>query len=209
MGDERPGGFMGGALRYGHSGEQSKVGPKVQPSQTTGGKDRARSRSLARARVALGATVLIALLAVGALLALGGGGSTSFASQARAICTNGRSTLNRLPSSPTSIGEGLEIEHKALGVFTREVNELQRLRPPENIAARFHAGLADDQTLLSLFGSIIQRPDFVQLSLTLPGHPQLAPQWLKAWLARTQALQADAKAKFSEIGVPACEKLLR
>jgi hypothetical protein len=66
------------------------------------------------------------------------------------------------------------------------------------IAARFHAGLADDQTLVGLFGSIIQRPDFVQPSLTLPRHPQLAPQWLKAWLARTQALQAEAKARFAD-----------
>ncbi len=136
--------------------------------------------------------------------------SPGFASQATSICNNARTALEaNSQSSPTSVSEGLEIEHTALAVLTRATSELQKLQPPPNIAGRFRAGLADDQTLVGLFRSILQRPDFVQLSITLPGHPNLVPPWLKAWLARSKALQASASANFVQIGIPACEKLLR
>lgn len=55
---------------------------------------------------------------------------------------------------------------------------------------------------------MIARPDFVQLSITLPGHPNLVPAWLKAWLARSRALIAGAHAQFAQAGIPACEKSL-
>jgi hypothetical protein len=55
---------------------------------------------------------------------------------------------------------------------------------------------------------MLARPDFVELSLTLPGHPELVPAWLKAWLAREKALLADAHVKFAQVGVPACETSL-
>jgi hypothetical protein len=55
---------------------------------------------------------------------------------------------------------------------------------------------------------MVARPDFVKLSLTLPGHPNLVPSWLKSWLARQQSLLAEAHARFSEAGIPACEKSL-
>jgi hypothetical protein len=55
---------------------------------------------------------------------------------------------------------------------------------------------------------MMARPGFVKLSLTLPGHPNLVPSWLKKWQAREQALVADAHAKFSQAGVPACEMTL-
>lgn len=136
--------------------------------------------------------------------------SRAFASEATSICNNAHAALEGdSQSSPTSVSEGLEIEHTALAAFTRATSELQKLQPTPNIAGRFRAGLADDQTLVGLFRSILQRPDFVQLSITLPGHPNLVPPWLKAWLARSKALQASANANFAQIGIPACEKLLR
>jgi hypothetical protein len=151
---------------------------------------------------------LPAVSATAIFIATGCGSSPSFASRASTICTNAQASLKALPSHPASVTEGLEVEHKALGVFTQEVNQLQELQPPQNIATQFHAGLTDDQTLVELFSSILKRPDFVHLSLTLPGHPGRAPAWLKAWLAKSQALQANAKSSFAQIGIPACEKSL-
>jgi hypothetical protein len=142
------------------------------------------------------------------LIATGCGNSASFTSQASAICTNAQTSLKALPSHPTSVAAGLELEHTALGVFTREVAQLQKLQPPQNIATEFHAGLTDDQTLVGLLSSILKRPDFVRLAITLPGHPELMPAWLKTWLAKSRALQANAQSSFAQIGVPACEKSL-
>jgi hypothetical protein len=94
-------------------------------------------------------------------------------------------------------------------VYAREVAELQGLQPPSAIAVQFRSGLAADQALLVMFRSILQRPDFVRLSLTLPGHPELVPAWLKSWLAQSEVLQARARASFSGIGLPACERALQ
>jgi hypothetical protein len=55
---------------------------------------------------------------------------------------------------------------------------------------------------------LIDWPDFVELAVTPPGHPQLEPEWLKVWLAREQGLLADARVRFGEAGLPACEKSL-
>jgi len=55
---------------------------------------------------------------------------------------------------------------------------------------------------------MITRPDHVKLSLTLPGHPNLVPVWVKKGITRKHALVADARIKFVQAGVPACTKSL-
>lgn len=93
-----------------------------------------------------------------------------------------------------------------LAILRREVSELEALGPQANAA--FRAGLADDQALFRELSSMLARPDYVHLAITLPDHPDLVPAWLKRWLARSQALQADARTQFAQAGVPACEKSL-
>jgi hypothetical protein len=143
-----------------------------------------------------------------AFVALGGGDKTGpdVRAQATAVCTNAQHALKQLPQSPSSIGEALEIEHRALAIYRREVSQLQELAP--RLGDSFGAGLADDRSLLAGLSSMIARPDFVKLSLTLPGHPNRAPSWLRKWLARQRALLADARAQFSRAGVPACQRSL-
>jgi hypothetical protein len=101
---------------------------------------------------------------------------------------------------------GLEIEHRALAIYRRELSQLRGLAP--RASKSFRAALADDQSLLAGLSSVVARPDFVKLSLTLPGHPNLVPSWLRQWLARERALVADARAQFSQAGIRACENSL-
>jgi hypothetical protein len=153
-------------------------------------------------------TIGVPALAVAIVFALTGGGGSGSDVQARAstVCTNAQQDLERLPQSPRSISEGLEIEHGMLAIVRRELNELQELAP--QASGSFQAGLAADQALLAGLSSMVARPDFVRLSLTLPGHPNLVPSWLKRWLAREHSLAAKAQAQFAQAGVPACEKSL-
>jgi hypothetical protein len=149
-------------------------------------------------------TVGVPLLAVAIAFALKPGDSsgTSVQSQAASICGDAQHALEQLPQSPESIAEGLEIEHRTLAIKKRELAELQGLAPRAGDA--FRAGLTADKTLMAGLSSMMARPDFVELSLTLPGHPDLVPGWLKSWSVREQALVAEAQARFSEAGVPAC-----
>jgi hypothetical protein len=147
---------------------------------------------------------LLALPAVAVVLATSGG--SDFKAQAAAVCTGAQGNLEGLPQSPRGAAKALETERPALAIFKREVTELQALGP--RASASFRVGLADDRALLALLSSMLARPDFVQLSLKLPGHPELAPPWLKEWLARSHMRQADARRRFSQAGVPACEKSL-
>ncbi len=145
---------------------------------------------------------------VAAVLLVGHGKSADFASRAASVCTGSRLALKALPTSPTSIAAALEIEHEVLAAYSREITQLGALTPPTAIAAAFRAGVADDQALVTGLRSMLARPDFVQLSVTLPGHPELMPAWLKGWLARSQALLADAHLRFAQAGMPACERSL-
>jgi hypothetical protein len=79
----------------------------------------------------------------------------------------------RTPQSPGSVAEALELEHAALAIYRQEVSQLQEL---PRAGASFQAGLVDDQALLAELFSMLARPDFVRLSLTLPGHPNLGPE---------------------------------
>jgi hypothetical protein len=153
-------------------------------------------------------TIGLPVLAVAIAFALFGGGTTgtNVEAQASAICIDAQRALKQLPKSPGSISEALAMEHKALAIYRREIAQLEDLAPHAGEA--FRAGLADDRALLTALSSMIARPDFVRLSLTLPGHPNHMPRWLKRWLARTHRLSADAKAQFSEAGMPACKKSL-
>jgi hypothetical protein len=153
-------------------------------------------------------TIGLPALAVAIAVALAGGGNSGpdVQAEASAVCANAQRALAQLPMPPRSIAEGLEIEHRMLAIYRRELSELEVLAP--RAGESFQAGLADDQSLLAGLSSMVARPDFVRLSLTLPGHPSLVPSWLKRWLAREQSLLAKAHAQFSQAGVPACEKSL-
>jgi hypothetical protein len=161
-------------------------------------------------RSALGWTLTIGVpvLAVAiAIVVLGGGTTeTDVQAQAAAVCTDAQRALKQLPKSPSSIAEALAIEHRALAIYRREISQLEDLAP--HAGESFRAGLADDRSLLTALSSMIARPDFVSLSLSLPGHPNRMPGWLRRWLARSHRLLADAKAQFSRAGIPACEKSL-
>ncbi len=126
--------------------------------------------------------------------------------QAAAVCSGAQRALKQVQQSPGSVAEGLEIEHRALAIYMKEVSQLRELAT--HAGKSFRAGLADDQSLLAGLSSMLARPDFVKLSLTLPGHPSLAPNWLRRWIAHEQALLADARSQFSRAGIPGCEKSL-
>lgn len=151
-------------------------------------------------------TIGLPALAVAIGLALAGGGNSGpdVEAEASAVCDDAQRALEQLPMPPHSIAEGLEIEHGMLAIYRRELSELQVLAP--RAGESFQAGLADDESLLAGLSSMVARPDFVRLSLTLPGHPSLVPSWLKRWLARERSLQVKAHAQFSQAGIPACEK---
>jgi hypothetical protein len=118
-------------------------------------------------------TAVAIVLAATLLLAIGCGSSASFASRATSVCTNAQSSLKALSSSsPNGLGAALQLEYHVLAVFTREVAELHSLQAPQNIATQFRAGLTDDQTLVGMLRSMLERPDYLKLALTLPGHPK-------------------------------------
>jgi hypothetical protein len=161
-----------------------------------------------RSAIGWGLTIGVPVLAVAIALLLAGGGTSgpNAEAQASAVCTNAERELEQLPQSPKSIAEGLEIEHRVLAIKRRELSQLRQLAP--RVGESFQAGVADDESVFAGLSSMIARPDFVKLSLTLPGHPNLVPVWLKRWMARQRALLADARTKFSQAGIPACEKSL-
>jgi hypothetical protein len=146
------------------------------------------------------------LVAIAILIAgCGGGGGPDAKAQAAAICTAARGELEQQPRSPSSVAVALELEHEGLAIYQREISQLKALAIGDD---SFQAGLADDRSLMTGLTAIESRPDFVKLSLTLPGHPDLAPSWLKKWLARERSLLADAHAQFSQAGIPACKDSL-
>lgn len=151
----------------------------------------------------------LSILAIAILVVVvsdgGGGGGGGFQSRSTAVCDEVEGELRKLPQSPSSIDQAIELEHSALAVYERGISRLEALGPAANAA--FRAGLADDQALVREMASMLARPDFVQLSLTVPKDPSLAPPWLKEWLARSHELQAHAEAQFADAGVPACENL--
>lgn len=153
-------------------------------------------------------TICVPALAIAVAFAVTGGsaGGTDVQAQASAICNKAQFALKRLSHKPSSPSEALELDHAILAIAGQEVSQLQGLGA--ETSASFRAGLADDRSLLTELSSMLERPDYVHLALTLPGHPNLVPTWLKEWLARTQALQADARTQFSRAGIPACEKSL-
>jgi hypothetical protein len=149
---------------------------------------------------------VLAITIIAILVVTRGGSGDSVQAQAEAVCSNAQRELDELPKSPASVAEAIELEHSGLTIFEGEVSELQVLGPRGDVP--FRVGLADDRTLLKELSSMLARPDFVQLSLTLPHHPNLAPAWLKEWLARSRSLQADARTQFSQAGMLACEESL-
>lgn len=161
---------------------------------------------MAYLRSLLLAVPLLALAALAAVLMTPGGSSGGLSAQASAVCANAQRELKELPQSPTSVAGALAMQHSMLAILKREVFELQALGPQASPA--FRAGLVDDQALFRELSSMLARPDYVHLALTLPGHPNLVPAWLKRWLARTHALQADARTQFARADIPACEKAL-
>ena len=157
----------------------------------------------------LGTPALIGIVVVVVGVGLGIGlltqSHTSFTERAEAICKDAKHRRAALPQTPTSIGQAMEIERGMLATFTTEIDQLRALRPPAAVAAAYNGAIADDERLLGLLRQMIARPDFIRLSITLPGHPELAPPWLKAWVAQTQSLAADSKAKFAQVpNVPDC-----
>jgi hypothetical protein len=196
-------------MSQGEPARRSEAPFVVRFEAERGGDDqqRMRPRSL-HVRWLIVLTVIIAL-AVAIVLVTAGDGGAGFSAQAQSICAKTQQTLKLARTTPTSISEGLRIEHGALATYQREMVELGALHPPSSDAGAFQAGLADDRTLVGMFSSVLGRPDFVELSLTLPGHPTLVPAWLKSWLARSHALIADAHAQFSRLpGLGACEASL-
>ncbi|HET9593417.1 MAG TPA: hypothetical protein VFP17_10930 [Solirubrobacterales bacterium] len=143
---------------------------------------------------------------VGIFLARSDGSGIDAKAEAAAICTHAQHEVELLPRSPGSISQGLEIERGLVEIHGRELARLRQLAP--RLGDPFQDGVVADQRLFAGLSTMIARPDFVKLSLTLPGHPNLAPDWLKRWLAREQGLQALASSKFSQAGIPACEKSL-
>jgi hypothetical protein len=150
--------------------------------------------------------VPVSVVAIALVLMGGGGSGGGVEAQASAVCSGAQSALRELPQSPQSLSEGLEIEHGVLAIFRREVSGLQALAPAGGDA--FRAAVKDDGELLAGLSSMMARPDFVELSLTLPDHPDQAPEWLREWMSREKALLADARTQFSQAGVPACEQSL-
>jgi hypothetical protein len=183
--------------------------PADQGHAAGGSSHRSRLRYDHMPRSASGWLLTIAvpacLVAIAILLAGGGGDEPDAKAQAAAICVATRGELEQQPQSPKSVAAALELEHDGLAIYRREISRLQELAIEDN---SFQAGLADDRSLMAGLATIESRPDFVKLSLTLPGHPDLAPSWLKKWLARERSLLGDAHAQFSQAGIPACEQSL-
>ena len=154
--------------------------------------------------LSIGVPVLVVAIAV----ALMGGNATrsSVQAQASSVCREAQHALEQLPFPPRSLAEVLELDHKMLALRRQELSRLQELAP--RLDESFRAGLADESALLSGLSSMVARPDFIKLSLTLPDRPNLAPSWVTRWHARERALLADAHRRFSEAGIPACEKSL-
>lgn len=153
-------------------------------------------------RLAIAILVPVATVAI-VVHSLGGGGSDAgVPERATAICSEAQQSLEGLPSSPTSVAQGVQIERRMLTIFRQQVTDLRALGPDGS--ASFRAGVAADEQLLAGLTSIMARPDFVRLSLTLPGHPDLVPGWLRVWQARQQDLVSTARGHFSRAGVPAC-----
>lgn len=147
---------------------------------------------------------VLVLIGAAVFLVLGNGGGGGFATDAAATCEEVRTELEALPQSPRSVTAALSMEHEMIATWERGVARLAALEPQANAA--FRAGVADDQMLLRELNRMMSRPDFLQLSLTLPGHPNLVRPWMRRWHQRVLARQAAARRHFAAAGVPACEK---
>lgn len=164
-------------------------------------------RAVLRARWLL-AIATLAALAI-AIVLLGPAGSRSFSARAQSICVKSREEAKSVPAEPTGLAQGLQIMHRVLGIYRGEVAQLAALDPPAPYASAFRTGVTDDSTLTSMLASMLARPDFVELALRLPGHPQLVPAWLTSWLQRMRAFELDARAQFAKVpGIAACQASL-
>ena len=144
-----------------------------------------------RSTIGWGLTIGVPVLAIAIAVLLAGGAKSvpNAKTEAAAVCTNAQREVEQLPQSP---------------IKGRELSQLRQLGP--RIGDSFQAALAADQSLFAGLSAMIARPDFVKLSLTLPDHPNLVPSWMKKWFARERTLLAVARTKFSQAGIPACEK---
>lgn len=147
---------------------------------------------------------LPALAVVAVVIFTSDGSDSGFQAEAARVCEESRHELEGLPQSPIGVSQALAMEHEALAISERGLSRLEALVP--RASAEFNAGVTADRALMREFHLMLDRPDFVRLSLTLPDHPDAVPAWMKEWLARSQALQAEARARFGAAGVPACEK---
>jgi hypothetical protein len=152
-------------------------------------------------------TIGLPALAVAIALALAGGGNSGpdVEAEASAVCGDAQRALAQL-HPPRSLSDVREFDHGMLALLRQELSQLQELAP--RAGESFRAGLADEWAIQSGLSSMVARPDFIELSLTLPDHPNLAPRWATRWHARERALLADAQRRFSQAGIPACEKSL-
>jgi hypothetical protein len=187
-------------------GESFGGDPQIVRIGTSRGGKPARTSPRARWVLAIAA---VAALAVAIVLLLGAAGSPSFSARAQSICLKSRQEAKSVPAEPTSLAQGMQIMQRVLLIYRGEVAQLAALHPPPPYAGAFRRGVDDDSTLTSMLGSMLARPDFVELALSLPGHPELVPAWLTSWLQRTRALELDARAQFAKVpGIAACQASL-
>ena len=150
--------------------------------------------------------VALALAVAGALVIVfaTAGSGQSFQARAQSICKAASASFKQRFKTPDSIGQALQLEHALVNTFSNEITELRRLTPPVAAATRFRAALSDEASLAGMLRSMLANPDYVQLAITLPGHPNREPAWLKSWIARSHALAADAQARFAALHITAC-----
>ena len=109
---------------------------------------RSSTASLARLAAVRGATAALVGLLVLLATACGGDSSSErlskeeFQSQANAICAKYQGQLKAL-DTPTSLGEIPELVDQALAILNKEIDEVSRLNPPEELQGQFDAMLAE------------------------------------------------------------------
>jgi hypothetical protein len=91
---------------------------------------------------------LAGVLVLLAVTACGSGGDSArlskpeFQSQANAICAKYQKQLNAL-KTPTSIDEIPDLVDQALAILNKEIDEISKLNPPEELQSQFDQMLAE------------------------------------------------------------------